>query len=344
MNAEPSALALFWAAIIVAAILAYVVLDGFDLGVGILFGTTKDKRLRDEMIASISPFWDGNETWLIVVGASLFAAFPTVYAVFLAVFYIPVLLLLLALIFRGVAFEFRPRGIASGLWDRGFAAGSVVAAFVQGAAIGAMIRGIPVANDQFSGGSFDWVAPLPIICGIGLVLGYALMGAGWLLLKSDDSQLRDWARDRITPLVKAVVAVLVVAIVLAFFERARMTGSLFLGRPWGFVFPLIGAAAIVGILTGARQHRDSWPFAMTVVLFIAAFLSLAVMFWPYMIPYGVTVASAAAPEATLSFLFWGAGVFVLPVIGVYTAVVYWKFRGRQRTGYDAANAPPSAVK
>ncbi len=342
MSAEPSALALFWAAVIVVAILAYVVLDGFDLGVGILFGATKDTRLRDEMIASISPFWDGNETWLIVVGASLFAAFPTVYAVFLAAFYIPVLLLLLALIFRGVAFEYRARGIAGGLWDRGFAAGSIIAAFAQGAAIGAMIRGIPVADGQYSGGSFDWVAPLPIICGVGLVLGYALMGAGWLLLKSDDPQLRDWARDRITLLVKAVVAVLVVAVVLAFFDRARMTGSLFLDRPWGFIFPLIGAAAIVGIFAGVRQRRDSWPFAMTVVLFVAAFLSLAVMFWPYMIPYNVTLASAAAPEASLSFLFWGAGLFVLPVIGIYTAVVYWMFRGRQRKGRQSAGARPLA--
>ena len=340
MNVEPSALALFWAAVIVMAILAYVVLDGFDLGVGILFASTRDTRLRDEMIASISPFWDGNETWLIVVAASLFAAFPAVYAVFLSVFYIPVLLLLLALIFRGVAFEFRARGIAAGLWDGGFAVGSVIAAFVQGAAIGAMIRGIPVANGQYSGGSFDWVAPLPIICGIGLVLGYALMGAGWIVFKSDDQLLRNWARDRILVLVKAVVAVLVVAAVLAFFDRARMTGHLFLDRPWGFIFPLIGVGAIVGILTGVRQRRDSWPFAMTVVLFIAAFLSLAVMFWPYMIPYSITVGSAAAPEASLSFFFWGAGLFVLPVIGIYTAVVYWMFRGRRRKGYTSASAPP----
>ena len=138
---DPSALALFWLAVIGLAILAYVVLDGFDLGVGILFGATKDAALRDEMIASISPFWDGNETWLIVVGATLFAAFPAVYAVFLGAFYIPVLLLLLGLIFRGVAFEFRARGAAQGFWDRSFAAGSLVAAFVQGAAVGAMIRG-----------------------------------------------------------------------------------------------------------------------------------------------------------------------------------------------------------
>jgi cytochrome bd ubiquinol oxidase subunit II len=342
--AEASALALFWAAVIGMAILAYVILDGFDLGVGILFGATKDARLRNEMIASISPFWDGNETWLIVVGASLFAAFPAVYAVFLAAFYIPVLLLLLALIFRGVAFEFRARGTARGLWDRGFVLGSIVAAFAQGAAVGAMIRGIPVVNGQFSGSSLDWVAALPILCGIGLVLGYALLGAGWLVLKSGDAALRDWARDRIPLLAGLVVGILVVAAVIAFVDRARMTGSLFMGRPWGFVFPLIGLIAIVGIFVGARRRLDSWPFTMTVVLFAAAFLSLAAMFWPYMIPYSVTVASAAAPHASLSFLFWGAGLFVLPVIVLYTSVVFWMIRGRQRSGYATTSGRSAAAE
>src|SRR5208282_3091092 len=176
---EPSALALFWAAVIAGAIVVYVVLDGFDLGVGILFGTTRDAALRNEMMDAISPFWDGNETWLVVIGASLFAAFPAVYAVFLPAFYIPVLLLLFGLIFRGVAFEYRYRGSARGLWDWGFFLGSTVVVFVQGAAVGAMVRGIPVANGQHAGGSFDWLAPLPVFTGIGLVLGYALLGAGW---------------------------------------------------------------------------------------------------------------------------------------------------------------------
>jgi cytochrome d ubiquinol oxidase subunit II len=192
---EPSSLALFWAGVIVVAILMYVILDGFDLGIGILFGTTRTRSLRDEMMAAIAPFWDGNETWLVVVGTSLFAAFPTAYAVFLPAFYIPVLLLLFGLMFRGVAFEFRHAG-ARKLWHTGFYLGSAVAAFVQGAAVGAMIRGIPVANGQYVGGAFDWLAPLPILCGIGLVLGYALLGAGWLVLKCEGA-LRDWARRRI---------------------------------------------------------------------------------------------------------------------------------------------------
>ena len=229
------------------------------------------------------------------------------------------------------------------MWDGGFAVGSLVAAFVQGAAVGAMIRGIPVVNGQFSGGSFDWVAALPILCGIGLVLGYALLGAGWLVLKSEDRRCAIGRAVAYPSLAGAVVAVLLSRPSLAFIDRARMTGSLFLDRPWGFVFPLIGIVAIVGIFTGCEQRRDSWPFAMTVVLFIAAFLSLAVMFWPYMIPYSVTVAAAAAPEASLSFLFWGAGLFVLPVIGDLHRRRLLDVSRQTAQRLHPASAPPSTV-
>jgi cytochrome bd ubiquinol oxidase subunit II len=333
MNAlEPSHLALFWAGVIAVAILVYVILDGFDLGVGILFGTTRDPALRDGMVAAISPFWDGNETWLVIIGASLFAAFPVVYAVFLPAFYIPVLLLLVGLIFRGVAFEFRHSDAARALWNHGFFVGSAVAGFVQGAAVGQMIRGIPVVDNQYAGGPFDWLAPLPVLTGIGLVLGYALLGAGWLVLKSEGA-LRDWAWRRIPWLAGMVLVVLGIAVLAALAQRARMTGALYVGRPWGFVFPVLGLLAMYGVFVGVRRRRDGWPFAMTVLFFIAAFLSLAVMFWPYMIPYTITIANAAAPEKSLSFLFWGVGVFVLPVIAIYTAVAYWLFRGKLRKGY-----------
>ncbi len=328
---EPSALALFWAAVIAGAIVLYVVLDGFDLGVGILFGTTRDMALRKEMMDAISPFWDGNETWLVVVGASLFAAFPVVYAVFLPAFYIPVLLLLFGLIFRGVAFEFRYRGSAHGLWDWGFFLGSTIAAFVQGAAVGAMIRGIPVVDGQYAGGRFEWLAPLPVFTGIGLVLGYALLGADWLVLKSE-GQLREWAWPRVPRLAAAVLVVLALAIVASIIERDQVIGTVFLGRAWGLVFPAIGLAAMYGIFAGARRRRDGWPFGMMVLFFLSSFATLAVLFWPYMIPYSVTVGSAAAPAASLSFLFWGAGLFVLPVIAIYTIAVYWVFRGKLHRG------------
>jgi cytochrome d ubiquinol oxidase subunit II len=328
---EASNFAMFWAGVIAFSILAYVILDGFDLGVGVLFGTTKDEGRRIRMMETIAPFWDGNETWLVVVGAGLFATFPEVYAVFLGAFYLPVLLLLLGLIFRGVAFEFRSRSARMRrVWDWGFFVGSIVAAFVQGAAIGAMIRGIPVAEGQYAGGPFGWLHPFAILTGIGLVLGYALLGAGWLVLKSE-GELRDWAYRRIPWLVGGVLAVLLLAFVVTF-DYSVLARSNLQGRPWGLAFPVLGVLALLGIFAGTRRRYDGLPFAMTALFFLAAYLSLGVMFWPYMIPYTITVADAAAPDASLKFLFYG-GVVVLPVIAVYTIGVYWVFRGKVHKGY-----------
>jgi len=327
-GADPSALALFWAGVVGVAILIYVVLDGFDLGVGMLFGTTRDERLRAEMIETIAPIWDGNETWLVVVGVSLFGAFPVVYAVFLPAFYIPVLLLLGGLIFRGVAFEFRIHASSRRLWDIGFAGGSALAAFVQGAAVGTMIRGIPVVDRQFAGSAFEWIAPLPMLCGVGLMLGYCLLGAGWLVLKAE-GPLRAWCYARIPWLTWMVFVVLAIAFVAAADERERFADML-ARRPWGILFPIVSALAAIGILVGARRRDDAWPFALTVVFFVMSFLTLAALFWPYMIPYSVTVSNAAAPEESLEFLFWGAGLFGLPVVLIYTIVVYWIFRGKAK--------------
>jgi len=322
----PSHLALFWAGVIAVSILLYVVLDGFDLGVGMLFGTTSDEHKRVQMMNTIAPFWDGNETWLIVIGAGLFATFPAVYTVFLGAFYIPVLLLLFGLIFRGIAFEFRFR--AKGMrrvWDAGFWAGSTVAAFVQGAAIGAMMKGIPVVNGQYAGSAFDWLSPFPVLTGIGLVLGYALLGASWLLLKGE-GELREWAIVRIPWLAGALFVVLAVAVSLTLDYSALAKGH-WGERRWGLAFPALGVLALAGAVIGARKGRDGVPFAMTAVFFFAAYLTLGVMFWPYMIPYSLTVADAAAPDASLVFLFYGA-VVILPVTAVYRIAVYRVFRGK----------------
>ena len=334
---EPSDLALFWAGVIAVAILLYTILDGFDLGVGVLFGTTGDEGHRVRMMGTIAPFWDGNETWLVVIGAGLFAAFPDVYAVFLGAFYIPVLLLLLGLIFRGVAFEFRFRSKRMReFWDRGFFVGSVVVAFVQGAAIGAMMRGIPVTNGQYAGAPFGWLHPFPILTGIGLVLGYALLGAGWLVLKSD-GELRDWAYARIRWLAVGVLAVLFLAFGVTF-DYSVLARSDLQTRHWGLIFPTVGVLAMAALAVGVhRKRHDAVPFAMTVLFFIAAYLSLGVMFWPYMIPYAITVAQAAAPDVSLRFLFYG-GVVVLPVIAAYTIGVYWVFRGKAHKGYGQTTA------
>ena len=329
---ELSNLATFWAGVLACAILIYVLLDGFDLGVGVLFGTTGDEAHRTQMMDTIAPFWDGNETWLVVVGAGLFAAFPDAYAVFLGAFYFPVLLLLFGLIFRGVAFEFRLRSQRMRpLWDWGFFLGSTAVAFVQGAAVGAMILGIPVADGQYAGGAFDWFAPFPILTGIGLVFGYALLGAGWLVLKSE-GELRAWAYERIPWLAAGMLAIVFVAFMVTFDFSVLARSNLY-GRPWGFAFPVLGALALLGIVIGVWKRRDGVPFAMTVLFFLAAYLSLGAMFWPYLIPYTLTAANAAAPDASLEFLFYG-GIVVLPVIAIYTIGVYWVFRGKVGKGYS----------
>jgi cytochrome d ubiquinol oxidase subunit II len=329
---EASNLALFWAGVIAFAIIVYVILDGFDLGVGILFGTTRDDEHRRDMMDAIAPFWDGNETWLVIIGAGLFAAFPVVYAVFLGAFYIPVLLLLFGLIFRGVAFEFRYRSERMRwLWDWGFAIGSAVVAFVQGAAVGTMIEGIPVANNQYAGGPFEWLAPFPVLTGVGLVLGYSLLGAAWLVLKTGGT-LQSWAYARIPWLGGATVAVIVIAIIFTL-DRSAIAQSHWGERPWGIVFAIVALLAVAAAVMGALRRREVQPFVMTSVFFAAAFLTLATLFWPHMVPYAITVANAAAPQASLEFLFWGAGLFVLPVILAYTVAVYWIFRGKARRYY-----------
>jgi cytochrome d ubiquinol oxidase subunit II len=330
---QASNLALFWAGVIALSILIYVILDGFDLGIGVLFGFSGPGERRQRMLDTIAPFWDGNETWLVIIGASLFAAFPAVYSVFLGAFYLPVLLLLFGLIFRGIAFEFRGRTVHfQWLWDWGFSIGSIVVAFVQGAAVGAMMRGIPVQDGQFVGTVFDWIHPFPILTGIGLVLGYALLGAGWIVFKSE-GELREWAYGRIPWLVVAVFVVLGLAFAVALtVDVGAIAEGAMPDRRWGLVFPVIGAAALLGVMAGVRARNDAVPFALTCVFFVASYLTLGVIFWPYMVPYSVTVASAAAPDASLGFIFWG-GIIVLPMILVYTFGVYRVFKGKAQRGY-----------
>ncbi|MEM7021101.1 MAG: cytochrome d ubiquinol oxidase subunit II [Pseudomonadota bacterium] len=316
-----------WAGIIAFGILVYVVLDGFDLGVGVLFGTTGNEAHRRQMMASVAPVWDGNETWLLVIGAGLFGAFPIVYAIFLSAFYLPVILLLVALIFRGVAFEFRYKTESMRwLWDWGFFLGSTIAAFVQGAAIGAMVDELPIQDGRFVGASFFWLTPFAVCCGVGLVLGYSLLGVNWLILKTE-GELRDWAYRRAPWLLLAVLVFLAIVFVYALSLKLDVMQR-WLQQPVLWVFPAIGALAVIGCYLGIQARRDAVPFLMTALIFICAFGTMAVSFWPYMVPYSLTIEEAAAPPASLSFLFYGAGLFVIPVILIYTIVVYWIFRGK----------------
>lgn len=316
-----------WAAILAFAVLVYVVLDVFDLGVGMLFGTTRDEGYRRTMMGAIAPVWDGNETWLVIVGAGLYGAFPDVYAILLSALYLPVGLLMVALVLRGVAFEFRHGGgRMRPVWDLGFVAGSLVAAFVQGAAIGAMVQEIPVAGGQFAGRAFHWLTPFTVLCGAGLVAGYALLGATWLAVKTTGG-LRDWAYARIPWLVGGVMLALALTFAHALASDLRVMDR-WMEDPWLLVFPAVGAGAVLGAIQGWRARRDWLPFAMVVVIFSAAFATMAGSFWPYMVPFSLTIEEAAAPQASLSFLFYGAGLVALPVIVVYTAAVYWIFRGK----------------
>ena len=318
---------MFWVALLAVSILLYVLLDGFDLGVGILFGLTRGETRRRAMLSAVAPMWDGNETWLVVAGVILWGAFPIVYATLFSAFYLPLLLMLAGLILRGVAFEYRSKTERfRWIWDASFAGGSLVAAFIQGLTVGALVAGLPIANGQYTGGEFGWLRPFPIICGIGLALGYALLGACWLVKKAE-GDVRDRAYRLIPYLSVGLLLFLFVVFAYALAENLRVTHR-WLERPYLFAFPAIGVIAAIALAYSVRARRDGVPYYMVALMFAAAFGTLAISFWPYMIPFSITIAEAAAPHSSLAFMFWGEGLFVFPLMLLYTAIGYTVFRGK----------------
>jgi cytochrome d ubiquinol oxidase subunit II len=318
---------LFWVFVLVIATLLYVLLDGFDLGVGIIFGFTQNEARRRAMLSTVAPVWDGNETWLVVTAVILWGAFPAVYATLLSAFYLPLLIMLAGLILRGVAFEFRYKTERMRwVWDTGFAGGSVVAAFIQGMTVGALVEGLPIENGQYAGGDFGWLSPFALLCGVGLTLGYALLGASWLVRKCE-GEVRDAAYRLIPALALGLLAFLLAVFTYALGENLQVMGR-WLERPYLFIFPAIGALAAIRLVVSVRRHDDRRPFAMVAVIFAAAFGTLAISFWPYMIPFSITIDAAAAPHSTLAFMFWGEGLFVFPLMLVYAAISYRVFRGK----------------
>jgi cytochrome d ubiquinol oxidase subunit II len=317
----------YWVFVLALSVLLYVLLDGFDLGIGILFGLTRDEAKRRGMMAAVAPVWDGNETWLVVSGVVLWGAFPIVYATLFSAFYLALLLMLAGLILRGVAFEFRYKAERMRpVWDFGFSGGSFVAAFIQGTMVGALVQGLPVANGHYIGGEFGWVSPFALICGVGLCLGYTLLGACWLVRKSE-GELRESAYRLIPYLSIGLFVFLIVVFGYALAENLRVI-SRWLERPYLFVFPAIGAVAAIILALSVRTRRDGLPFYMVSLIFIAAFGTLAISFWPYMIPFSITIAEAAGPHSSLAFMFWGAGLFVFPLMLIYTVITYSVFRGK----------------
>jgi cytochrome d ubiquinol oxidase subunit II len=321
---------MFWVAILVISTLLYVLLDGFDLGVGMLFGLTRGEERRDAMLAAVAPVWDGNETWLVVTGVVLWGAFPVVYATLLSAFYLPLLVMLAGLILRGVAFEYRHRAERTRwIWDWSFAGGSLAATFIQGMTVGALVEGLPIENGQYTGGDFGWFSPFAVLCGIGLCVGYALLGATWLVRKCE-GEVRDLAWRQTPYLTAGVLVFLAVVFIYALVENIPLMHR-WIDRPYLFVFPAIGAAAAIRLIVSVRRHLDGWPFYMVALIFVAAFGTLAISFWPDMIPGVITIKEAAAPHSSLAFMFWGEGLFVFPLMLVYTVISYRVFRGKVGT-------------
>lgn len=317
----------FWTALLAISILLYVLLDGFDLGVGMLFGIVQEEQRRHAMMSAVAPIWDGNETWLVVSGVILWGAFPLVYSIVMSAFYLPVLLMLAGLILRGVAFEYRHQTVRTrGIWDASFTGGSLVAAFMQGLMVGALVQGLPVADGRYVGGAFGWLSPFAVLCGIGLCLGYALLGTCWLVLKCE-GEVRE-AAYRITPYLSlALLVVLIVVFVYALTENLPVM-SRWLERPYLFFFPVVGMLAAIVLALSVRRRQDGPPFVMVTVIFMAAFCTLAISFWPYMIPFTIRITDAAAPHSSLAFMFWGEGIFVFPLMLIYTAIILSVFRGK----------------
>lgn len=325
--------AFIWAALIAFSVLAYIVLDGFDLGVGILFPFARAEEERDLMVNTVAPVWDGNETWLVLGGGGLLAVFPLAYATILPALYAPIIAMLLALVFRGVAFEFRWRTRrARFLWNWAFAGGSIMAALAQGIALGALVQGIPVENRAYAGGWWDWLSWFSVLTGISLLVGYALLGATWLVMKTS-GPVQERARRIAWPAgIATLVLIGVVSLVTPFLKPE------YLARWFGFptmffslVVPLLVLACAWVLFYGLRNGRDRSPFFAAQGIFVLCYAGLGISFYPYIVPTSVTIWDAAAPESSLKFLLVGATILV-PLVLAYTAIAYWVFRGKVDPG------------
>jgi cytochrome bd ubiquinol oxidase subunit II len=328
-----SYLPVIWAAIIGLAVVMYVILDGFDLGVGILFPFAESERERDQMMSSLAPFWDGNETWLVLGGAGMMVAFPLAYSIILPALYLPVIIMLLALVFRGVAFEFRWLGVTSKKhWTFAFVAGSTLAAFCQGLILGGLIEGIKVENGAFAGGPFDWASPFPVFCGLGVVTGYALLGATWLVMKTEGAVAKR-ARSEAKLLLVAVLVFMAVVSVWTPLSFERIATRWFSFPNILFFWWVPAATALIAFAAWRwlESEHPVLPFLATIGLFLLGFLGLVISNFPYLVPPSLTIWQTASSPATQIFMLMGTLV-MLPIILGYVVFVYWMFQGKLREG------------
>jgi cytochrome bd ubiquinol oxidase subunit II len=328
-------LPLLWAAIIAFGIMMYIVMDGFDLGIGILFPFTPLKDDRDVMMNTVAPVWDGNETWLVLGGAGLLAAFPLAYSIVLSAYYLPIILMLSGLIFRGVAFEFRFKATPSQrpLWDRAFIGGSWVATFFQGVTLGGFIQGTPVRDGRFSGGPLDWISAFSLFTGVGLIATYALLGSTWLILKTEgelQERMRELARQLGWVLLAAIAGVSVwtplaqPAVATRWFTWPNVL--------WFSPVPLLVALAMFGLQRSLRKEASgASPFLLTLALVFLGYSGLCISLWPHIVPPAITLHQAAGPPESLGFALVGA-LLIIPLVLMYTAWSYWVFRGKVKSG------------
>ncbi|QGZ65319.1 cytochrome d ubiquinol oxidase subunit II [Paraburkholderia acidisoli] len=325
---------LIWAVIIAFGIMMYVVMDGFDLGIGLLFFTVRDKEERDVMMNTVAPVWDGNETWLVLGGAGLFGAFPLAYSVVLSALYLPLIVMLIGLIFRGVAFEFRFKAHERRrhLWDMAFIGGSLVATFAQGVVLGAFIDGLPVRDHAYAGGSLDWLRPFPLFCGLALLAAYAQLGATWLIMKTEGELQAHMYRLSLR-LAWTLLAVIVLVSLWTPLAHAAIAHRWF-SLPNLLFFspvPVLVALCFVAKLYALAHRHTVTPFIITLMVIFLGYSGLAISLWPNIIPPAVSLWDAAAPPESQLFSLVGA-LFILPFILVYTAWSYYVFRGKVRVG------------
>jgi len=323
-------LPLIWFGLITTAIILYVILDGFDLGVGVLFPFAPSDRCRDRMMNSIAPFWDGNETWLVLGGGGLFAAFPLAYAILMPALYIPVIGMLLGLIFRGVAFEFRFKatGKSRHIWDFAFHFGSLAATIMQGMILGAVVQGVDVEGRSFAGQAFDWLNAYSFMTGLALVFGYALLGSTWLVMKTDEAT-QDWAR-KCASYVLGYVGLFLMIVSISMPMMNEDVKNLWFSLPNFFYLlpiPLLTAVFFVMIWRDLSLGREYRPFCFSVAAFLMGYLGLGISLWPWLVPFTVTFREASAAPQSQSLLLIGT-IVMLPVILTYTGYCYYVFRGK----------------
>ena len=326
-------LPVIWAALIGTAVVMYVILDGFDLGIGILFPTAKNERERDQMMNTVAPFWDGNETWLVLGGAGLLVAFPKAYAVIMPAMYLPVIFMLLGLVLRGVAFEFRwVARTSKKYWNLAFAGGSLCAAFFQGVILGGLIQGVAVKNGQFAGGAFDWATPFALLTAVGVVAGYALLGATWLVLRTEGGVARR-ARKHAKFLLLAVLAAMAAVSLWTPLQIERIAARWFTTPNIYFLWPVPVATALLalGLWKWLDQGREAAPFLAAIGLFLLGYFGIVISNYPYLVPPTLDIWQTAAAPASQIFMLIGT-VALLPVIFGYIVFVYWIFWGKVREG------------